>query len=71
MKLSIRKTAPVVAEYNRLRRALRTDRHEPGFDRAAVYGAMQALAWALRDDAMAPTCAFVPKRNSSPDRRRS
>ena len=65
-KYRLRKQGPIVAEYNRVVALLK--RTPDGKHREALYGAQQALAWALNNEAMRASKCFglPPSKPSSP-----
>lgn len=57
-------TETIAREYRRLEREMRSQVFNSECDRNALYGARQALAWALGQHAMIPTKCFGRRRKS-------
>lgn len=61
--MKLRSQRSVVREYRRVQALIALGRKTQA-DADALYGAQQALAWALSNDAMAPRLLFAPRAKS-------
>jgi hypothetical protein len=60
--LKLRPRRALLLEYRRVKALVAHPAHSTPMDLQNLYGAQQALAWALNDDAMSPGKAFRPAK---------